>query len=56
MGLSVGGAMVSQLHAGFVINTGDATAEDILSLIRLIQNTVFDKSGVMLEPEVRIMK
>ena len=56
MGLSVGGAMVSRLHAGFVINTGNATAEDILSLIRLIQNTVFDKFGVMLEPEVRVLK
>ena len=54
-GVSVGGAEVSTLHAGFVINKGGATATDILELIRLIQNTVYDKFGVMLEPEVRII-
>ena len=54
-GVSVGGAEVSNLHAGFVINKGGATATDILELIRLIQNTVYDKFGVMLEPEVRII-
>ena len=54
-GVSVGGAEVSTLHAGFVINKGGATATDILELIRLIQNTVYDKFGVALEPEVRII-
>ena len=54
-GVSVGGAEVSNLHAGFVINKGGATATDILELIRLIQNTVYDKFGVALEPEVRII-
>ncbi len=54
-GVSVGGAEVSTLHAGFVINKGGATATDILELIRLIQNTVYDKFGVTLEPEVRII-
>ena len=54
-GVSVGGAEVSNLHAGFVINKGGATATDILELIRLIQNTVYDKFGVSLEPEVRII-
>ena len=54
-GVSVGGAEVSTLHAGFVINKGGATATDILELIRLIQNTVYDKFGVSLEPEVRII-
>ena len=54
-GLSVGGAKVSSKHSGFVINTGGATASDILSLMRLVQNTVYDKFGVMMEPEVRII-
>lgn len=54
-GVSVGGAQVSVLHSGFLINTGDATATDILDLIKLVQNTVYDKFGVKLEPEVRII-
>ena len=55
MGVSVGGAMVSQLHAGFLINYDNATAQDILDLIELVKNTVYDKFGVMLEPEVRML-
>lgn len=55
MGVSVGGAMVSQLHAGFIINYDNATARDILDLIELVKNTVYDKFGVMLEPEVRML-
>ena len=54
-GLTVGGAQVSEKHSGFIINAGGATASDIISLMHLVQNTVFDKSGVMLEPEVRIV-
>ena len=54
-GLTVGGAQVSTLHSGFVINKGGASATDILQLIALVQNTVYDKFGVMLEPEVRII-
>ena len=54
-GLSVGGAQVSSKHCGFVINTGNATTDDIVDLMHLIQNTVFDKFGVKLEPEVRII-
>ena len=54
-GLSVGGAQVSSKHCGFVINTGNATTDDIVDLMHLIQNTVFDKLGVKLEPEVRII-
>lgn len=54
-GVSVGGAQVSQLHAGFVINTGNATAKDILDLMKVIQDTVYRKDGVMLETEVRII-
>ena len=54
-GVTVGGAQVSVLHSGFVINIGDATATDILDLMALVQNTVYDKFGVKLEPEVRII-
>ncbi len=54
-GVSVGGARVSEKHSGFIINTGGATAKDIIDLMHLVQNTVYDKSGVMLEPEVRIV-
>ena len=42
-------------HSGFIINRGGATATDILQLISLVQNTVYDRFGVMLEPEVRII-
>ena len=54
-GVSVGGAEVSSLHSGFIINTGGATATDILDLITLVRNRVYDESGIMLEPEVRII-
>lgn len=54
-GLTVGGAQVSEKHAGFIINTGSATAKDILNLIDLVKQRVFENSGVTLEPEVRIL-
>lgn len=54
-GYSVGGAQVSEKHAGFVVNKGGATAEDVLKLIEHIKNTVYEKSGVKLEPEVRLI-
>lgn len=54
-GLLVGGAQVSELHSGFVVNTGKATATDIVKLMEIVQATVFDKFGVKLEPEVRII-
>lgn len=54
-GLKLGGAQVSPLHAGFIINTGGATATDIIDLMEVIRNTVFEKSGILLEPEVRII-
>ena len=53
-GLSVGGAQVSEKHAGFVVNTGDATAADVLALIAEVQRRVREASGVELEPEVRL--
>ena len=54
-GVSVGGAQVSTLHAGFIINTGNATAKDILDLIKHVQDVVFEKYGVRLETEVRVL-
>jgi UDP-N-acetylmuramate dehydrogenase len=54
-GLAVGGARISPLHAGFIINTGGATATDIIDLMEIVRGTVFDEFGVMLEPEVRII-
>ena len=54
MGYSIGGAQVSEKHAGFIVNTGGATAADVLALIRYVQDTVEEKFGVRLEPEVRL--
>jgi len=54
-GLTVGGAQVSTLHSGFVINIGGATATDIISLMHLVQARVKEQFGVDLEPEVRII-
>lgn len=51
-GASVGGAQVSEKHAGFVINRGDAKCQDVISLIEKIKQTVLQKDGVILEPEV----
>lgn len=53
-GASVGGAQVSEKHAGFVINKGDATAHDVVELIEFIKKKVKEDSGVDLEPEIRI--
>ncbi len=53
-GRSVGGAQVSEKHAGFVVNTGGATAQDVLDLIALVQSEVKSQFGVDLEPEVRL--
>ncbi len=54
-GYTVGGAQVSELHSGFVINIGDATATDIIKVMEHCQKEVYDKFGVLLEPEVRIL-
>ena len=53
-GCGVGGAEVSKKHAGFIVNTGGATAEDIKKTIAMVQSRVWETSGVRLEPEVRI--
>lgn len=53
-GKGVGGAAVSEKHAGFVVNLGGATASDVLATMELIQQRVYEHSGIRLEPEVRI--
>lgn len=54
-GLTVGGAQVSKMHAGFIVNLGSAVPSDIINLMAVVQETVLDKFGVKLEPEVRII-
>lgn len=54
-GYSLNGVQVSQMHANFLINEGGAAGEDFLAMISLIQDRVYDKSGVMLELEARIV-
>ncbi|MBR4721199.1 MAG: UDP-N-acetylmuramate dehydrogenase [Clostridia bacterium] len=54
-GCFIGGAKVSEKHSGFIVNTGNATAQDVLSLIRHIQKTVEEKFGVELKTEVKIV-
>lgn len=54
-GCRVGGAQVSEKHAGFVINTGDATCTDVLNLMDLIRERVFRETGVQLEAEVKYL-
>ncbi len=54
-GLTVGGAQVSEKHAGFVINIGGATAADVRELIRQVQERVKDQFGVLMEPEIRMI-
>lgn len=55
-GFSVGGAEVSEKHSGFVVNNGNATFKDVADLILKVQETVFERFGVKLEPEVKIIK
>lgn len=55
-GYRIGGAEVSEKHAGFIINRGDATASDIMNLVQHIKNTVFDNYGVELECEIRYIE
>ncbi len=54
-GMAYGGAMVSDKHAGFIVNTGTATAKDIITLIQIVQKCVFDLKGVRLEREVKLL-
>ena len=54
-GYSIGDAQVSDLHAGFIINKGNATSKDILELMKYVREKVNTEYGVMLEPEIKII-
>jgi UDP-N-acetylmuramate dehydrogenase len=54
-GYSVGGAQVSEIHAGFIVNRGGASCSDVLKLIKIIQKSVHQRTGVMLETELRVV-
>ena len=54
-GFSVGGASVSSKHCGFIVNNGNATCKDVLNLIEYIKKTVYDKFGVNMETEVKLL-
>lgn len=55
-GRTVGGAMVSKKHAGFIINVSNATSSDVLGLIDIIKKDIYEKYGIKLEEEVRIIE
>lgn len=54
-GFSVGGAQVSEKHAGFIVNTGNATSADIHELMKQVRKRVYDNSNVLLEPEIILL-
>ncbi|HAA24525.1 MAG TPA: UDP-N-acetylenolpyruvoylglucosamine reductase [Ruminiclostridium sp.] len=54
-GYRIGGAKISEKHCGFIVNTGNATANDVIKLIEYVKERVFQHSGVMLEHEVKIL-
>jgi UDP-N-acetylmuramate dehydrogenase len=54
-GYTVGGAQVSEKHAGFVVNRGGATAADVRKLLEDVQKAVLDRTGVLLEPEIKML-
>ena len=53
-GYRVGGAAISEKHAGFAVNLGGATAKDVCDLLEQVSQIVYDKSGIRIEPEIRI--
>jgi len=54
-GYKIGGAEVSTKHAGFIVNTGNATAKDILDLVEYVKKVVYEKFGKKIELEVKIL-
>jgi len=54
-GYQIGGARVSEKHAGFVINAGGATASDVVDIVEYVKKIVFEKTGVNLEPEIEFI-
>ena len=55
-GYTIGGAKVSEKHAGFIINTGNATAQDVLDLAKYVTNKVYEKFGKKIEFEIKIVQ
>ena len=51
----MGGAQVSEKHAGFVVNLGFATASDVKKLLEDVQKAVYDRTGILLEPEIKML-
>ena len=54
-GMTIGDAQISNKHCGFIINKGNATAKDIYNLIIYIQKTIYERFGVKLEPEIKLI-
>ena len=54
-GLTIGGAKVSEKHANFIVNFNNASANDVIELMKVIQETVFNKFGILLEPEIKMI-
>lgn len=54
-GRAVGGAMVSEKHANFIVNTGNASSTDILKLVDVVREEVFSMSGILLKEEIRYL-
>lgn len=54
-GYKIGGAQVSEKHAGFIVNTGNATAQNILDLVEYVKKVVFDKTGKSIKLEIEIL-
>lgn len=54
-GRTVGGAMVSEKHSGFIINYNNATSDDVLRLMEIVRSTVLERFGVELEPEIKVL-
>jgi UDP-N-acetylmuramate dehydrogenase len=54
-GTRIGDAQISERHANFIINVGQASAEDVLALVEYVQQKVYQQSGIKLEPEVRMI-
>ena len=55
-GYQIGGAKISEKHAGFIVNTGKATSKDIIDLIEYVKKVIYEKYGKKLETEVRIIE
>ena len=55
-GYKIGGAMISEKHAGFIVNTGDATAKDVLELIKYVKEKVYKETKIRIEEEIKVVE